>query len=238
MITTIVRSERFCDGAIEGAWQDGTCPAALAPLRSHSSAPSTRPLEQVSGSDRLAPMARVWLIRAGEGAVELDAMRHAGVIAVSRPAPDISSPPPEPVRTCADGSRAERSERRHGRRTHGAGPQCRRPDRDARLGGRVQACSACTGGWVRLPQRTDTCPATSEVPTFGARGRAPLHTGGSEVGGRTRASVRSAWVLRFGRVSVLFHPAARPQRRWCTGTVRCAIRTPSAAPSLKAPGHA
>lgn len=77
-----VRSERFCDGAIEGAWQDGTFPAALARLRSHSSAPATRPLEQVSGGDRLGPMTRVWLVRAGEGAVELDAMRHAGVIAV------------------------------------------------------------------------------------------------------------------------------------------------------------
>ena len=51
----LVRSERFCDGAIEGAWQDGTFPAALARLRSHSSAPATRPLEQVSGGDRLGP---------------------------------------------------------------------------------------------------------------------------------------------------------------------------------------
>lgn len=33
MITAVVRSERFCDGSIEGAWQDGTLPAALARLR-------------------------------------------------------------------------------------------------------------------------------------------------------------------------------------------------------------
>jgi len=36
MITAIVRSERFCDGAIDGAWRDGTFPAALALLRSHT----------------------------------------------------------------------------------------------------------------------------------------------------------------------------------------------------------
>ena len=36
MITAIVRSERFCDGAIESAWRDGTFPAALARLRARS----------------------------------------------------------------------------------------------------------------------------------------------------------------------------------------------------------
>lgn len=36
MLTAIVRSERFCDGSIEGAWSDGTMPAALARLRAHA----------------------------------------------------------------------------------------------------------------------------------------------------------------------------------------------------------
>ena len=82
MITSIVRSERFCDGAIEGAWLNGTLPAALARLRAHSSAVPSPAIEPAAGGDRLEPVTRAWLIRAGEGAVELDAMRHAGVIAV------------------------------------------------------------------------------------------------------------------------------------------------------------
>lgn len=82
MITAIVRSERFGDGAIEGAWRDGTFPAALARLRAHTAMVPSRPHVQASAGDRLDPVTRAWLIRAGEGAVELDAMRHAGVIAV------------------------------------------------------------------------------------------------------------------------------------------------------------
>ena len=85
MITAIVRSERFCDGAIESAWCDGRFPAALARLRSHSTLGSSQSLERVPAGDRLGSMTRAWLIRAGEGAVELDAMRHAGVIAVRYP---------------------------------------------------------------------------------------------------------------------------------------------------------
>ena len=82
MITAIMRSERFCDGAIDGAWQDGTLPAALARLRAHASPGRARRADLQPADDTPDLMARVWLIRAGEGAVELDTMRHAGVIAV------------------------------------------------------------------------------------------------------------------------------------------------------------
>jgi len=85
MITAIVRSERFCDGAIESAWRDGTLPAALVRLRSHSTLEAPQPLERVPAGDRLSSTTRAWLIRAGEGAVELDAMRRAGVIVVRYP---------------------------------------------------------------------------------------------------------------------------------------------------------
>lgn len=84
-ITAIVRSERFCDGAIGGAWRDGTLPSALARLRSHWTPATSQPLGRVPAGDRLRSMTRAWLIRAGEGAVALDAMRHVGVIAVRYP---------------------------------------------------------------------------------------------------------------------------------------------------------